>query len=250
MVGPHADVGSAGQGLRVYARDGHGEHSGQGQALALDLDVGGRKTDGAADLLAVHDAPGDDEGAPEQLLGMLDVSGGQRLAHRRTGNPDAAEVDRMHRLDHETVFLPGTLQHREIAATRLAEAEVVADDQVPDRQAAHQDLLDELLARQRRQLAVEAADMHAIDAGIRPAARSCRACWPGVVAPGRARTARADAARRSAPSPAAQARAPWPSIRQAVRDGRDARHRNCRWSAPWTSWPAREHREKPAWELA
>jgi hypothetical protein len=103
---------------------------------------------------------------PSSSLGVFDVAGGQRLAHRRTGNPDAAEINGVHGLDHEAVLLPGTLQQGEIAAARLAEAEVVADDQVPHRKAAHQDLLDELLARQRSQLAVEAADMHAIDAGL------------------------------------------------------------------------------------
>jgi hypothetical protein len=84
---PHADVGGAGQRLRVDAGNRDGEYAGQRQALAPDLDVGGGKADGAAELLAVHDAAGDDEGAPQQLLGVLDVAGGERLAHRGAGNP-------------------------------------------------------------------------------------------------------------------------------------------------------------------
>jgi hypothetical protein len=65
------------------------------------------------------------------------------------------------------MVVAGLLQHDEIPAARLAEAEVVADDQVPHRKAADQDLLDELFGGQARQLAIEAADMDAIDAAFR-----------------------------------------------------------------------------------
>ena len=106
----HADVGGARQRLRVDARNGDGKYAGQRQALAPDLDVGRRKADGAAELPAVHDAAGDDEGAPQQFLGVFDVARGKRLAHRGTGNPDAAEIHGAHRLDDETVFLPGALE--------------------------------------------------------------------------------------------------------------------------------------------
>ena len=42
---------------------------------------------------------------------------------------------------------------REIAATRLAETEIVADDQVAHRQPSHQHTLDEILGGERREIA-------------------------------------------------------------------------------------------------
>jgi hypothetical protein len=66
--------------------------------------MGGGKADGAADLLAVHDASGYDEGAAQQLLRRVDVARGKRLAHRGTGNPEAAEIDGVHGLDGKAVL--------------------------------------------------------------------------------------------------------------------------------------------------
>ncbi len=164
--GAHADVGRARDRLRGDARDRHGEHAGQRQALAPDLDVGGGKADGAAELLAVHDAPGNDEGAAQQSLGTLDVAARKSSAHGRAGNAEPAEIHRVHGLDHETVLASGLLQHREVSGAALAEAEIIADDQMPHRQPAHQNVLDELAGGMRRELAVEAADMDPVDAAF------------------------------------------------------------------------------------
>ena len=114
---------------------------------------------------------------------MLEVAGGQRLAHGGTGDALAVDFDGVHGLDAEAVLLPGLLQHGEIAGAALAEAEIVADDQVPHRQAAHQDALDELLGGQRRELAVEAADIDAVDAAALQQLRASRAGWSGAPAP-------------------------------------------------------------------
>jgi hypothetical protein len=115
-------------------------------------------------------------------------------------------------------------------------------------EASHQDAFDELLGGQGRQLPVEATDMDAVDAAfgeqLEFVAQAGQTRGRLIRREQFARMRLEGEHRRRQ----ARVRAPWPSIRQAAHDGRDARHRNCRWSAPWTSWPAREHREKPAWD--
>jgi hypothetical protein len=144
--------------------------------------------------------------------------------------------------------LPGLLQHGEIPAARLAEAEVVADDQVPHREAADQDLLDELFGGQARQLAIEAADMDAIDAAFRQQLEL-------VAHAGKARrrlVRRKQFARMRLEGQHGRRQGKRTRLRlQFVEQGTmpemhaievaDGQHRG-------RSWPAREHREKPAWE--
>ena len=121
-----------------------------GSALALELDVGRRHSRCLRPiLLAVDDAAGDAVGPAEQRRRVLQFAGGERFAHGRTGDALALELDGVHGLDAEAMLLPGCLQHGEIAGAALAEAEVVADDQVPDAEAAHQDALDEFLGASR-----------------------------------------------------------------------------------------------------
>jgi hypothetical protein len=165
--GPHADVGGAGKRLRIDPRDGDREHAGQRQALPAHLDVGRRKADGAADLLAVHDAPGDDEGATEQALGTLDVAGGKRVAHGGAGHPQAAEIHRGHGLDDKAMVVAGLLQQAKSPPRALPKRKSSPMIRCRTERPRTRICSMNCSAVRLGQLAIEAADMDAIDTAFR-----------------------------------------------------------------------------------
>jgi hypothetical protein len=74
--------------------------------------------------------------------------------------------DAVHGFDLKAEAGAGLAQQREVAGTPGAEAEVVADDQMPDAQRADQHLLDERFGAQGGEGGVEVADVAQVDAVV------------------------------------------------------------------------------------
>jgi hypothetical protein len=70
----------------------------------------------------------------------------------------------LHARDVKTQGRTGGVEHRIVAGALGAEAEVVTDQDVPDAQRLHQDVLDECLRRQRGQASVEGQHHTLVDA--------------------------------------------------------------------------------------
>lgn len=162
----HAQAGHGRQGLRGQAMHLHHEDARERRTLVAHAHVQRRESDGAAQLLAVHDPAADGVGMTQQLLRQGEVRIGQRSAHGRRGDAHTGVGDRGQGMYLEAILLAGGDQGVEGAGAAGAEAEVVTDHQPAHVQALHQDLLDEILRREGREMAAEMLHHHPVDAGV------------------------------------------------------------------------------------
>src|SRR5690606_6812552 len=121
----------------------------------LELDVGGRRAELAAEFLPMQHPAGDAVGTTEQAFGEGEIRRGQRFAHPGAADPLAVQLNGGGGLDAEAMLGAGLQQKVEVTGTITAEAEIVADLQVADTEAIHQHLLDELRSGQLAQAAIE-----------------------------------------------------------------------------------------------
>jgi hypothetical protein len=112
-------------------------------------------------------ATGDPVRPPEQAFGQGEISGGQGIADLCAANPDAIELDGLRRFDGKSLKDAGLLQEIEISRAVAAETKVIADLQVLDAKAIHQDGIDELAGAELAQALVESQAQNAVDAFCR-----------------------------------------------------------------------------------
>ena len=162
-AGAHADIGDA---RLNHAIDftAHQIHAGQRHLAPLELDIGRRRIELAAELLSVQDAPGDAKRPAEQGFSQFEIAIGQRLTHARAADPATKHFHSRRRIDAKTVAQACCLEKLKIAGAVAAEAEIVADLQILHPQAIDQHTLDELGGRQLAQAAVEGQAQHHVDA--------------------------------------------------------------------------------------
>src|SRR5690606_35228382 len=135
--------------------DADPEHTAERCAEALELHVGGGRTQLTAQLLAVQHAAGDAERASQQALGHIEVGFCQYLTHPCAADALAVVGNGIGGLHGEAVDLTALLQQIEVTGAVAAEAEVVTDLQMLHTETVDQYLLDELVRRQFAQTAVE-----------------------------------------------------------------------------------------------
>ncbi len=105
-----ADVGHARQRLRPQAVHLHRIHPFHRRHQALERQVGGREADGAAQLIAVHHAPGDAVRVAQQGLCQRQIVLAQRSADRRTADTPVAFAEGRGADHVEAVLFSGLLQ--------------------------------------------------------------------------------------------------------------------------------------------
>ena len=88
------------------------------------------------------DAPADPIGAPEEVTRQPEVTAGQGLADAGTAHPLTAVGDGDEVIHREAILVPHGLQQGEVPLAVMAEAEVVPHQDVPRRQAVHQEFAD------------------------------------------------------------------------------------------------------------
>ena len=116
----------------------------------------------------MHDMAADAVRPPQQRFGLAHVTGGQRGAHGRAGDTQAVHLVTHHAGDVEAVLFlcrgACGVEHRVVACTLGAEAEIVAHQHVARAQATLQNLGDEGLRRHRREGIVKGRDDDLVDA--------------------------------------------------------------------------------------
>ena len=101
-------------------------------------------------------------GRPRSFSARVEVSGGERGAHRRARHSNPALRNHGQDLDFAAVPLAEALQQRDIAGALRAEAEVLADEHPAGLQPLNEHPLDERFRRQRGEIPVEALDVRAL----------------------------------------------------------------------------------------
>src|SRR5690606_24240494 len=122
----------------------HQIDAGQRHLAPLELDIGSRRVELAAQLLSMQYPPGDTKRSTEQGFGQFEIAIGQRLAYPGTADPATQHLHGGRGIDAEPVALAGSLEKFEITGPVAAEAEVVADLQVLHAKPVDQHALDEL----------------------------------------------------------------------------------------------------------
>ena len=113
----------------------------------LDADVGGGEAELPAHLLAMHHAAVDRVRSSKQSCRMFHASAGQCVAHCGARCALASLRDAAHRIDLKAMVGAALAKHVKVAATIGTKSEIVANDQVLDAQAAHQNAFDEFFRR-------------------------------------------------------------------------------------------------------
>src|SRR5690606_8853936 len=156
----------------------------QWRLAALELHVGGRRTELTRQFLPMQYTAAESVGAPQQAPGQLQLAGLQSLTHAGAADTFAIQLDSQRGFDRKRVLLASTHEKVEIATATGAETEVVTDLQVFHPQPVDQHLMDELVSRQLAQAAIEGQAQHPIDtlAGeqLELLAQTCQACRRGV----------------------------------------------------------------------
>src|SRR3989338_3725575 len=98
------------------------------------------------------------------MFGEDKIASSQSLAHPRTADPDAVQLDRAGGLDTEALALPRLGQKSKVTGTVAAETKVIANFQMAYIQAVDQHFLHELGSGQLAQAPVEAQAQHQVDA--------------------------------------------------------------------------------------
>ncbi len=127
-------------------------------------DVQRWKAQFAAQFSTVHDMPTDGVAAPHQAIGLLKVSSGQGVAYCRTRYALPVLGDGVEAGEFEPQACSGLLEHRPVAPALCAEAEIVADQQVPGLKAFDDDPIDEILRGNSGEACIEVRDTNAVDA--------------------------------------------------------------------------------------
>src|SRR5438132_1026775 len=148
---------------RAEAFDLHGKDAAE-RRLPPQRDVGGGKSQGAAQLRAVRHPAAEGIRVSQQPLGAAQIARAERAAHRGARHPLAFEQHIGHRFQAESVAHRRLLERSKIAGAPRAEAEVAADEQPARAEPLQQHVLDEALSRKRRKARVETHDVHALDA--------------------------------------------------------------------------------------
>src|SRR5437763_7102132 len=120
------------------------------------MNIGGRKSQRAAELRSVRNAARDGEWTTEHRRGMLEVAGRKRAAYGGRRGALVFDRDSAHRLDGERLRR-GT-QCRDVACAAPAEAKVLADQHPASVEPADQHVRDEFLGRKRCEPLIEARD--------------------------------------------------------------------------------------------
>ena len=141
-----------------------GEDTRERRPIVLHPHVRGRIAELAPEAIAANDAAADAVRPAEQPGGPRELAGRERLAHRRARHALTVDNDARHRF--HAIAEPGRvlLEHVQIARAPRAEAEIVADQQIPDACAANQDALDEVLRSDLREAVIEAHHVRGVDA--------------------------------------------------------------------------------------
>ena len=142
----------------------------------------------------------------EQRAGLVHAAFGHQPADARAADDELLVAHRIDLLGAEAVALPERPQQREVAAAVVAEQEVGADPDLRHAQPVDEHGAHERLRVPLRQLAREADDRHAVDAGACRAPRAAAPWSSAAAAPCRAGRRAADADRRSSPSACRRAR--------------------------------------------
>src|SRR5690606_26289620 len=163
--------------LLLLDADAHGIDAGRRPEVVAESDVGGREADRAPPLLAVLDGSVDLPPVAEEARRLLQAAVLEVLADPGRGVLDTVLADDARHLgDAEAVTGRQPAQQLRRPAAVAAEVEVLADDGVPDREIARQNLVDERLGGVAGELAVEREHEQEIGAERlgqpRPGARS------------------------------------------------------------------------------
>src|SRR5579871_1661681 len=150
---PDADVGhrAARFAFGVDARPRHinplrGEH------LLFRLQIQRREGELSPDASAFDDFSGQHKRAPKQPRCVRNVALSDRLTDARARNDFAAMCDWRNHNDVETQAHSQFAQSLYIARLAMAEVEIFTDENSPNLQVAHQNLINEFLWRQPRQI--------------------------------------------------------------------------------------------------
>src|SRR5215469_11498182 len=103
----------------------------------------------------MNDFAGEHERPSEQTRGVCDISLGDSLANERAGNHFSPVNHRRKHHDFESVRGAEFPEQPDIAGLLVPEAKIFADKNGANAQVANQDLLNELLGREARQLESE-----------------------------------------------------------------------------------------------
>ncbi len=163
--GAITEAGHAGPAAGTIAdADAHREDPMDRAHPLTEMDVGGRITKGAAQLLAMLDMAVDHEGTAEEPRGVAEAAFGEQGTH--LGRRDTLTVDQHRRngMRGEAEFRAHRLQEGEVAAAPMAEAEILAHPHFAGSHAADDHLTNEVLGGHHRQGFVEAQRQQFADA--------------------------------------------------------------------------------------
>jgi hypothetical protein len=116
----------------------HREDARERRAAPLDAQIGGRKSEGAAEAVAVHHPAGHRVGAAQAAAGLREVAACEQLAHPAAAHPLPVKGHRRHDVHLEAELGPGGGEQRHVGLAVPAKAEVVADHHQPGAQLPRQ----------------------------------------------------------------------------------------------------------------
>ena len=134
-------------------------------ASRVELEIGGRKAELAAALVAVDHFAGHEPRIAEQLRRLVEPPGGERVADRAGRHRAAVVLEPRHHVDGEAVLLALGFEEIRRAGAVHAEVEVEADHGAADGKALDQDAADEVLRREAGQRRVEREHDRAVEPG-------------------------------------------------------------------------------------
>ena len=158
-------VGDPGERRQAGAAQHHGVDPAERRRAPAQVHVRGRKTDGAAELLAMRNAPVHGIRPPEQARGLGEFAGRQPLADARAADAHAIDQVRGGVRDLEPGRRTAAFEQRVVALAAVAEAEVVADHEEAHAETVDQQVLHEIAGAHRREPGIEGQHQHALHAG-------------------------------------------------------------------------------------
>ena len=145
---PRTDIRHTGQRLARQPEHLHRKYPFNRRCRAVQKNIGRRKSDGTATLVTMRHPATHPVGSPQQGLRHSQVTGIQRLADARAAHTAPADRKGMHVDDRKTMHRARLFKQGIIAGTVLAEAEIIADNQVFHTQALKQDDTDKIIRLQ------------------------------------------------------------------------------------------------------
>jgi hypothetical protein len=130
----------------------------------VQIDVHGRKANGAAAFIPVGDPTADAVGPAKAGGCLFEIADGEGLPDAGTADPFVAVGYGIHTGQGKTMHATGIEQGIETAGAVLTEAKIVADIELTDGKSRYQDTLDEFVGAHLGQVMIEFQQQHVINA--------------------------------------------------------------------------------------